>query len=229
MAPLVLTGAGSGMGRDLADALHARGEELVLVARNGERARDFADRYPGSTTWVLDLARPLDVGARLAGQALPPRLEGLVHAAGVVELGAVADLDAAAWRRSLDVNLVAPAELTRLLLPALRAGRGQVVFLNSGSGLRAKPEWSAYAASKHGLKALADALRAEVEGDGVRVSSIYPGRVATPMQEAVHLHEGRDYDAGAWIQPASVTAAVLAVLDLPPDAEINDLSIRPTP
>ena len=81
----------------------------------------------------------------------------------------------------LPVNLVAPAELTRALLPGLRAARGTVVFLNSGAGLVAHPEWSAYAASKFGLRAIADSLRAEEAGAGVRVTSVYLGRIATPM------------------------------------------------
>ena len=102
------------------------------------------------------------------------------------------------------------------------------MFVNSGSGLHAHPDWSAYAASKHGLRALADALRGEEAGHGVRVSSIYPGRTATPMQELVHRQEGKEYDAGDWIQPATVVEAILHVLDLPRDATISDLTVRPT-
>ena len=90
-------------------------------------------------------------------------------------LGPVAELDADAWRSQLDVNLVAPALLTRALLPALRAARGTVVLVNSGAGQVAHPTWAAYAASKHGLKALADSLRAEEAEHGVRVTSVYPG------------------------------------------------------
>jgi NADP-dependent 3-hydroxy acid dehydrogenase YdfG len=102
-----------------------------------------------------------------------------------------------------------------------------VIMVNSGAGLYAHAEWSAYAASKHGLKALADALRAEEHGNGVRVTSVYPGRTATPMQEKVHRQEGRDYDAARWIDPESVATAVLTALDLPRDAELTDLTVRP--
>jgi NAD(P)-dependent dehydrogenase (short-subunit alcohol dehydrogenase family) len=160
---------------------------------------------------------------------LPEALHSVVHAAGVVDLGPVAELSAESWQEQLAVNLVAPAVLTRVALPALRAGRGTVVFLNSGAGLSAHPAWSAYAASKHGLKALADALRGEEEGAGVRVTTVYPGRTATPMQQKVHAQEGREYDASDWIEPATVVDAVLLVLDLPRDATISDLTIRPTP
>lgn len=101
------------------------------------------------------------------------------------------------------------------------------MFVNSGSGLRANPEWSAYAASKHGLKALADALRAEERAHGVRVTSVYPGRTASPMQAKVHRQEGREYDPAGLMDPGSVAATVLAALDLPRDAEIQDLTVRP--
>src|SRR5690606_14659866 len=120
------------------------------------------------------------LAAALDGQPLPDRLDSLLHVAGVVELGAVGDLTPAVWQETLAANLVAPAELTRLLLPRLRAARGHVVFVNSGAGLAAHPRWSAYAASKHGLRALADALRGEEREHGLRVTTVYPGRTATP-------------------------------------------------
>jgi short-subunit dehydrogenase len=129
----------------------------------------------------------------------------------------------------LRVNLVAPTELTRALLPALRAARGTVIFLNSGAGLVAHPEWSAYAASKFGLRAVADSLRAEEAGAGVRVTSVYLGRTATPMQQKVHEQEGKDYDPGDWVSPGSVAGTVLHLLDLPPDATIPDITVRPRP
>ncbi|MCW2867267.1 MAG: short-chain dehydrogenase/reductase, partial [Marmoricola sp.] len=139
------------------------------------------------------------------------------------------ELSAGAWRSQLDVNLLAPAELTRIALPALRSARGTVVFVNSGAGLRANPGWSAYAASKFGLRALADALRQEEAERGVRVTTVHPGRTATPMQERVHEQEGADYDPGRWIRPETVAAAILHVLDLPRDATIPDLTVSPGP
>ena len=102
-----------------------------------------------------------------------------------------------------------------------------MVLVNSGAGLFAHPQWSAYAASKHGLRAFADALRAEELEHGVRVTSVYPGRTATPMQAKVHEQEGKAYDAADWIQPGTVVDAILHVLDLPGDATIPDLTIKP--
>ncbi len=225
----LVTGAGAGIGAATARVLAERGDRLVLLARSESRAAQLREQYAGARTVVADLADPLGLSSALAGQGLPDRLDSLVHVAGFVELGPVGEMSAEAWRRTMDVNLLAPAELTRLLLPALRAARGQVVFVNSGSGLRANPEWAAYAASKHGLKALADSLRAEEADAGVRVTTVYPGRTATGMQQKVHEHEGRAYDPSAWIAPESVAATVLAALDLPRDAEMSDVTVRPGP
>jgi len=225
MGTHLVTGAGSGIGAVLADRLLERGDGLVLVARTAERAHDLRSDVPGATVLVADLAHPAEVAA-LADQ-LPDRLDAVVHAAGVVDLGPVADLPTEAWEEQLAVNLVGPAALTRIALPALRSARGTVVFVNSGAGLSADAQWSAYAASKHALRALADALRAEEQENGVRVTTVYPGRTATPMQQKVHEQEGRDYEADAWIDPATVAGAILHVLDLGADATITDLTIRP--
>lgn len=223
----LITGAGSGIGAALARRLHDRGEELVLLARDAGRAREIEKRFPGAGMLVGDLAQPGRLSWAMSKQHLPDRIDSLVHVAGVVDLGRVADLPPTLWEQQLAVNLVAPAELTRLLLPVLRVSRGQVVFVNSGAGLRAKPDWAAYAASKHGLKALADALRAEEAEHGVRVTSIFPGRTATAMQERVHQQEGADYVAERFIDPESVATMILTAIDLPRDTQLTDLSMRP--
>lgn len=223
MATHLVTGAGSGIGALVARTLLDRGDEVVLVARSEERAEELRSSYDGAEVLVADLALPESVESLV----LPDSLDSVVHAAGIVELGPVSSLSVEAWTSQLRVNLVAPAALTRVALPALRAARGTVVFVNSGAGLHAHAQWSAYAASKHGLRALADSLRAEEAGTGVRVSSVYPGRTATPMQEQVHAHEGREYDAADWIRPETVADAIVRLVDLPHDATITDLTVRP--
>ena len=223
MTTHLVTGAGSGIGRVVAERLLERGDDLWLLARSAERAHDLRADHPGATVLVADLAVP----EQLESLELPESLDSLVHVAGVVELGAVAKLSTEVWQEQLAVNLVGPAVLTRLALPALRAGRGTVVLVNSGAGLLANPHWSAYAASKHGLRAFADSLRAEEQEHGVRVASIYPGRTATPMQEKVHSQEGQTYDADDWIDPGTVAGAIVGILDLPRDATVVDLTIRP--
>lgn len=225
----LITGAGSGIGAALVRRLSDRGDELVLVARSGERADELLAAHPGARALVADLADPAGLERALADADLPDRLDSVVHLAGVVDLAPVADFDLTAWQQHLDVNLTAPALLTRAALPALRVARGTVVFVNSGAGLSANPTWSAYAASKFGLRALADALRGEEREQGVRVSTVFPGRTATPMQQKVHQQEGRAYDASRWIDPETVALTILHVLDLPPDATLSDVTVQPGP
>ena len=227
MAIHLITGAGSGIGAAVAARLAERGDELWLLARDAKRAAVLRKQFPGSRTLIGDLATPDRLSWALGQQEQPVRLDSLLHIAGVVDLGGIGDLGTKVWNHTLAVNLVAPAELTRLFLPTLRVSKGQVVFVNSGSGLRAHAEWGVYAASKFGLKAVADSLRAEEHANGVRVTTVYPGRTATPMQERVHAQEGKAYDAAAWITPESVATAVLTAVDLPRDAEITDLTVRP--
>ncbi|MFE8008100.1 SDR family oxidoreductase [Streptomyces sp. NPDC057418] len=223
----LITGAGSGIGAAVARRLLERGDELVLLARDAGRAKELAALHPGARTLVGDLGNPDRLSWALGQQPMPERLDSLLHIAGVVELGEIGDLTPKAWHFQLNTNLIAPAELTRLMLPQLRVSHGHVVFANSGAGLDAHAEWGAYAASKHGLKALADSLRHEEHGNGVRVTSVFPGRTAGPMQIKVHQQEGKEYDASRWIDPESVATTILLAIDLPRDAEINNLTVRP--
>lgn len=224
----LLTGAGAGIGAAVAEVLAARGDGLVLLVRNRSRAEELEARFPGCATLVADLADPAGLAEALEGR-LPDRLDSLIQVAGVADLGTVGELGADVWRHTVDVNLLAPAELTRLCLPALRATRGHVVMVNSGAGITAHPQWSAYAASKHGLRALADSLRGEEKENGVRVTTVYPGRVATAMQAKVHAQEGKEYVPADWITPESVATAVVTAIDLPRDAEMTDVTLRPGP
>lgn len=221
--PLALvTGASGGIGREIAAAL-APDFDLVLTGRDPDRLAELTNAFPGARGIVLDLERPGTFEAAVAGLG---RLDALVHNAGVVELGRVGETPHGTWTHTLAVNLVAPAELTRALLLALRAARGHVVFVNSGAGLAASPGWGSYAASKFGLRALADALRAE-EAPRVRVTTVYPGRTATGMQRKVRAQEHAPYDEEAYIRPASVARAVAQVLAMPRDAVLTDVTVRP--
>jgi len=219
-----VTGATSGIGAALARRLHDRGDELVLLARNDDKAAALAQQFPGCRTVVADLGSP-EIVASLAD--VPERLDSVVHSAGVVEVAPVADTDPQSLAATVTVDLVAPMLLTRALLEPVRRARGTHVFVNSGSGLRANAGWASYNAAKFGLRGFADALRQEEQEHGVRVTTVYPGRTATAMQEQVHAQEGKAYDATDWIRPETVVDAILHVLGLGDDATIPDLVVRP--
>ena len=221
----VITGAGSGIGSALAQRLADRGDELVLIARSDARAAELTDPFPRAQLLVADLADPGTLNG--IGRQVDGPVDTVLHVAGVVDLAPVERLRLAAWEEQVTVNLTAPAVLTRELLPHVRAARGTVVFINSSAGLAASAEWSAYAASKFGLRAFADSLRAEEIEHGVRVSTVYPSRTATPMQEKVHEQEGRTYDSSRWISAETVVDTIVHVIDLPGDATIPDVTVRP--
>lgn len=227
----VLTGAGAGIGAALAQLLSDRGDRLVLLVRTPERAEELTARWGERHRFeVVDLADGAAVTA--AGRRLAAELgevSSLVHCAGVVDLGRVAELEASTWGNQLAVNLTAPALLTSAMMPALRAGRATVAFVNSTAGLVANAEWSAYAASKHGLKAVADALRAEESAHGLRVTTVFPSRTATGMQVKVHAQEGKEFNPDDWMSADTVAASLVHVLDLPLDATIPELTIRTSP
>jgi NADP-dependent 3-hydroxy acid dehydrogenase YdfG len=222
--PLALvTGASRGIGAAVATAL-APTHDLLLGGRDTTALAAVAGRLgERALPWPVDLTDP---AALAAATERIDELDVLVHSAGVGQLGTVAELGAEVWRQQYEVNVVAVAELTRLLLPALRAARGTVVCLNSGAGLAARPGWGAYAASKFALRAFADSLRAEEPS--LRVCSVHPGRVDTDMQRAVVAHEGGDYDATRFLRPGSVAAAVLAAVTASPDAHITEVVVRPS-
>jgi len=204
----LVTGASRGIGRAVAETLSPT-HHLLIGGRDADAVAEVVAGCESAEPFIAELTDPEAVTAAVADIE---RLDVLVHSAGVIAYGPLAQSTTAEWEQVLAVNVIAPATLTRLLLPALRAASGLVVFINSGAGLSAGPGWSGYAASKFALTALADSLRAEERG--IRVTSVHPGRVATQMQAELNRLEGRDYDPAAHLQPSAVAQAVKLVVEL---------------
>jgi NADP-dependent 3-hydroxy acid dehydrogenase YdfG len=162
-----------------------------------------------------------DFGERFEG------VDVLILSAGAFRMGPIAGAPILDLDLLYRTNVRGPYALTQAFLPKLIARRGQVVFINSSVGLTARAGVGAYAASKHASKAIADSLRAEVNGLGVRVISIYPGRTATPQQEKIHEQEGRPYQPDRLMQPEDIAKVVLNALSMPATAEVTDIQIRP--
>jgi len=222
--PLALvTGASRGIGAAVARAL-APTHELLLGGRDTVALKTVAADLPEARPWAVDVTDEAALAAAVDALGID-RLDVLVHSAGVAQLGTVEETAPDSWRHQFEVNVVAVANLTRLLLPALRAAGGTVVLINSGAGLRAHAGWGSYAASKFALRAVAEALRAEEPA--LRVVSVHSGRVDTDMQRAVVAHEGGEYDASRFLRPESVAAVVLTAVTATPEAHLTEVTIRP--
>jgi uncharacterized protein len=172
-----VTGATGGIGGAIARALHARGAHVVLTGRREELLEELraslgerAELVPG------DLAER-DGAARLAAAA--GDVDVLVANAALPASGRLEDFDPDEIDRAIDVNLRAPMQLTRALMPGmLQRGRGHVVLVSSLSGKVASPRSGVYSATKFGLRGFAAGLREDVEPRGIGVTVVFPGFVS---------------------------------------------------
>ena len=228
----VVTGAGSGIGKAIALALGMQGATLALVGRRAGPLESIAlvARTSGVKAHVYPADLACEAEIRGLGGSLKRDFAGidvLVHSAAFHEIGAVAEGSAQDFELHYRTNLLAPYLLTQHLLPLIERRQGQIVFINSSAGLTARANVGQYAATKHGLRAVADSLRDEVNPKGVRVLSVYPGRTASPTQERLHALEGRQYKPERLLQPEDIAAVVVNALGLPGTAEVTEIRIRP--
>jgi NADP-dependent 3-hydroxy acid dehydrogenase YdfG len=228
----VITGASAGIGKAISSALAAKGASLCLIGRNPASleaaAKDIGSNTASVKTYRTDLTVDADIQTLAAAlQRDFGHIDILVHSAGIYSMGKIEDSPVAQFDMQYRTNVRAPYLLTQALLPMIRSRKGQIIFINSSAGLRAKGGVSQYAATKHALKAVADSLREEINADGIRVLSVFPGRTATPMQALVHEMEGKAYVPERFLQPEDVAAVVINALCLPRSAEVTDMQIRP--
>jgi NADP-dependent 3-hydroxy acid dehydrogenase YdfG len=226
----VVTGASSGIGRAIALTLAEEGMALRLIGRDTDRLEAVARLAKVKTRdvgWTaLDLAR-LDEIESYAAELRAEKVALLVHSAGLYVRGPHDARPGDEYARAFATNVGGPMHLTRLLLASLRAVRGQIVFINSTQGLGASPGVGMFAATQHALRAMADSLRDEVNADGIRVLTVYPGRTATPRQEGIFATEGRPYAPERLLQPEDIATIIVASVKLPMTAEVTNLTIRP--
>lgn len=229
----LVTGASRGIGRAVALGLAAAGAAVVATGRDGEAldrlAAECAARGTPLHTHPAEITDDLAVKQLVVCvHDLVGDVSVLVHSAGLYRNGGFAGADLGDLDRQYSVNLRAPYALTQLLLSDLTRTCGDVIFINSTQGLSAGPQVGQYAATKHALRAVADSLRAELGARGPRVCTISPGRTATPMQERIFELEGRAWQPEDLLAPEDIAAVALAVIALPPRAEVTDIVIRPS-
>jgi NAD(P)-dependent dehydrogenase (short-subunit alcohol dehydrogenase family) len=187
---VVVTGANSGIGLVTCLELAAAGYDVIGTARSAAKATDLHDAADAKGVELRSVV--CDVGDTGSCEAGFAEIAGLtdggpwavVNNAGFAQAGSVEDVDDAAVRDQLEVNLVAPARVARLVLPAMRErGDGRIITISSIAGRVSLPLMGWYCASKHGLEAMTDALRMEVAPDGIKVVLIEPGSFGTGIWE----------------------------------------------
>ena len=218
----LVTGASSGIGQAIAHALTTEGAHVHAVARSWPQAIEGRQLHHADFTVEADVKR---LAAEVSASAAP--LDLLIHCAGALEIGTVADFPIAQLDMMYQVNVRAPFLLTQLLLADLAKSQGQIVFINSSAAVAPNTALAGYSSSKAALKSIADCLRMEVNPSGVRVMSVYPGKTASVMQKRAQELAGKPYDSTSLMQPEDVVEMVLSALALPKTAEMTDLHIRP--
>lgn len=231
---VLVTGASSGIGRETAVRLAKKGFAVIAAARRMDRLNELADQFDTITPMQVDLSQPSDTEAFCQSiSELPTPVSILVNNAGHSVRGTIEDVSPAAIRRLFELNLFALIRLTQACLPAMRRRReGLIVNVSSIVGKFTFPGSGVYAASKHAVEAITDALRMELSPLGIRVVAIRPGPVATEFNEAAKRRTGdliskTDPDYKPFYQAtAEKTEEIFADVSIPGPESIADLILE---
>ena len=182
---VVITGASTGIGKACALWMDRAGWRVfagVRKAADGEALRvEASERLVPVLVDVTDAASIARMAEEVSAAVGEAGLDGLVNNAGIATGGVLEFVDLDELRRVLEVNVTGQVAVTQPLIPLLRRARGRIVMMSSIAGRSSTPLLGLYAASKHALEAITDALRLELHPWGIHVSSIQPGTIATPI------------------------------------------------
>jgi short-subunit dehydrogenase len=213
----IITGGAGGIAAELAPRLLARDFRLILLDLDDARLQERARALSGDVTCVTaDLTKEADLQRAAAMIAGIPDLELLVNNAGIIEPGHVVDLPFAVLERHVIINLLAPMRLTQAAVGGMISRRsGCILSIVSAAGVISLPGSAAYSASKFGLRGFLIALSQEVIRHGVKVRSVFPGAVDTPMlrYEATHGGSPLNFLNKEVLTPAQVAAACMRAMD----------------
>ena len=224
----VVSGGGSGLGREIALELARRGYDLALVGRRRQRLEEtleLAGARESGAVFPCDV-RDAEALESFAGEvrARWGAADLVVPAAGVVSLAPVEETKPEDFAAMLDTNLTGVFLLIRALLPAMKErGRGWIVPILSVAARRGFPGWGGYCASKWGLRGLVAVLREELQGTGVRITTLYPGATDTPIWD----HLPGDWNRAAMVPSREVARALGSALDGDPAALVEEIHLGP--
>jgi NADP-dependent 3-hydroxy acid dehydrogenase YdfG len=230
----VITGGATGIGQAIAVALAGEGCRVAIAGRREDKLRQAAAGWQGQPPLLV---HPLDVADRASvGQLFRwaeknlGKIDILVNNAGInTPQRTMADMLPETWDTVMQTNATGAYNCMYAVLPAMRARKdGLIINIDSISGLRASVLGGvAYCASKFAMTALGTAVALEEGKNGIRVTSIFPGEVDTPILEGRPTPVSAEHRAKI-LQASDIAAAVLMVACLPPRAHVHELVIKPT-
>jgi short-subunit dehydrogenase len=227
----LITGASSGIGRATAIAFAQAGYPLALVARDTAKLASVAAEVAAfgveAQVYPIDLADIDQVKTRVAAIAAACEpLQILVNNAGMGYTGALADMPLSAWQQVLNLNLTSVWQCIQAVLPTMRQQqRGTIINVASIAGYQVFPDWGAYCVSKFGLVALSKTLAAEERDHGIRVVTISPGAVNTPIWDTDTVQS--EFDRSQMLTPDLVAQSILYTVQLPERAVVETLTLLP--
>jgi short-subunit dehydrogenase len=228
----LITGASSGIGRATAIAFAKSGLDVALVSRSQEKLQDAVADLEGSGTeakaYAVDLADLDHVAAemrRVLADFGP--IDVLVNCAGIGYTGPLATMSLGDWQQVIGLNLTSVLQCIQAVLPDMRQQRrGTIVNIASIAAKSAFPDWGAYSVSKAGLVSLSRILAAEERAHGIRVVTVSPGAVNTPIWDTDTVQA--EFDRSKMLTPEVVAQAILNTVVLPEYAVIEDLTLMPS-
>lgn len=226
-APVTLiTGGGSGIGAATARRLLDRGHRVTITGRSQDRLNRFAKTLGEPDELLIragDAADHVAVAAAVDATVEEfGRLDNVVANAGYATFDTLADGDPAGWRGMVLTNVLGPALLVRLALPALRETRGRIVLVGSVAGYVYAPG-NIYGVTKWAVRGLAENTRLMVTGDGVGVTLIAPGRVETPFWD----NPGGSRPDGHLLTADQIADSIVWAIGQPPGVDVNTVVVRP--
>ncbi len=225
----VVTGGGSGIGRAIAAAFARAGAQVVIAGRGGDRLRLVAEDLGPAVHPVVadvtdenDVRRLFDEATRRAGA-----IDLLVNSAGAFAGGVVDDLSLTEWRTVMEVNVTGTFLCAREAFRHMRLRGGRIINVGSIAGSRARAHSTAYAASKHAVWGLTQALALDGREDGIAVSCLNPGNTAVERRADAVAHAGRPEGPEPMMDPEQVARLALLMATVPADVNLLEATMLP--
>lgn len=222
----LITGASKGIGRSVAKKFAESGLTILATARNESALKSLKseiEKNGGSCYYICaDLCIPKEI-EKIGNQlkSINKKVSVLVHNAGIARVGKIKSYSEKDWNESIATNLTAPFLLTKTCFPYLKHD-AHIFFINSVSGRQTFPEWAAYSVSKWGLRALADTLRQELSDSRIKVTSVYPSSVDTPLHDSLPY----EWDRKKMLKDSEVAKAIMACYQQSATVLIKEIDIE---